>query len=228
MSHLGLGIKLTPQGQIPGAPPFEVGYSYGGDGTYLCPDDPFHNTRGEQGFYHDTQLGRAGGGKPGFFERMRQRRIAKKLGLGRSVPTDFDLAPTYGWVPFNDGFVAAKEGFQPGTWIPPNGWNPAGAYGPQMVPRDRSWTSNPEPSTRAMPGFRDAATDAAVNADPTLVALLTSLQAQQDRNQKLFWLSLLSTSAIVLSSVVTMIRNANLIKQERRLLDEEEAILGAG
>jgi hypothetical protein len=213
-----LGIKLTPQGQIPGAPPFEVGYSYGGDGTYLCPDDPFQNTRGEPGFYHDTQLGSAR--KLSWLERRIQKKVAKKLGLGRSIPTDFDLAPTYGWIPFNDGFVAAKEGFKPGTWIPPNGYDPAGAYGPQMVARDRSWTYNPPPSTTAMPGFGDAAP-----IDPTLATVLASMDAQQSRNQKLFWLTLLSTSAIVLSSIVTTIRNAHLFKQERRLLDEEEAIL---
>jgi|SRR5882672_2153571 len=223
MSHLGLGIKLTPQGQIPGAPPFEVGYSYGGDGTYLCPEDPYHNTRGEQGFYHDTQLGDAR--KPSWLERRTAKKVAKKLaklGLGRSIPTDFDLAPTYGWVPFNDGFVASKEGFHPSTWIPPNGYDPAGAYGPQMVPRDRSWLVNPP--ANPVPGRPLG--DAGIT-DPTVMQLLANLDAQQARNNKLFWLTILSTSAIVLSSIVTTIRNAKLIKQERRLLDEEESILSA-
>jgi hypothetical protein len=221
MSHLGLGIKLTPQGQIPGAPPFEVGYSYGGDGTYLCPDDPFHNTRGEVGFYHDTQLGSARK-KPSWLERRVAKKVAKKLGLGRSIPTDFDLASTYGWVPFSDGFVAAKEGFQPGTWIPPNGYDPAGGYGPRMVPRDRSWLEN----SPANPVPGRPLGDAGVT-DPTVMQILANLAAQQARNNKLFWLSILSTSAIVISSIVTTIRNAKLIKQERRLLDEEEAILSA-
>jgi hypothetical protein len=129
---MSLGVVLTPFGQIPGAPPWEVGYSYGGNGTYLCPDDPQYNQRGEPGLYYDTRLG--GAKRSNWLTRRIDRKVRKKLaGLGHSIPTDFDLAPTYGYVPVTDGFVAAKEGFQPGTWIPPNGWNPAGAYGPQMV-----------------------------------------------------------------------------------------------
>lgn len=101
-----LGLILTPFGKIPGAYPSSIAYSYGGNGTYLKPDDPQYNTRGEEGLYYDTQL-------------------------GRSIPTDAELAKTYGYTPVTSAWVTAKEGFFPAPWDPPNGWTGAGAYGPQ-------------------------------------------------------------------------------------------------
>jgi hypothetical protein len=212
-----LGLVLTPYGQIPGAPPWEIGYSYGGDGTFLCPDDPYQNQRGEAGFYHDSQLGGppfkpksliAAGIAPQphlpQLSKLAQRRVRRALnGLGRAIPTDFDLAPTYGYVPMMDGWVAAKEGFQPGGWIPPNAYNPAGAYGAGLVPR----------------GLGDAVpTDV-----PSQAALVDVIASMQQRNNKLFVVSLISAAAVTISAIVTTIRNAHLIKQERRLLAEEGA-----
>jgi hypothetical protein len=99
-------MVLAPFGKIPGAYPSQINYSYGGGGTFLRPADPGFNTRGEQAFFHDTNLG--------------------------AIPTDAELATTYQYTPVASGWVAAKEGYYPSPWTPPNGWNPAGAYGPQM------------------------------------------------------------------------------------------------
>ena len=101
-----LGFIVAPFGQIPGAYPSPIAYSYGGNGKYLCPADPQFNQRGEHGFYYDTPLG--------------------------AIPTDAELSKNYGYTPVTSGWVTAKEGYFPSPWNPPNGWNPAGAYGPQM------------------------------------------------------------------------------------------------
>lgn len=211
-----LGIILTPYGQIPGAYPSEIAYSYGGDGTYLCPEDPYYNTRGEIGHYYDTQLGGLGAGameyvtkpvllpppptkRPGIFERMRTNRaIAKALqggGLGRSVPSDFEIAPYYTWVPQIDGWVTAKEGFNPGTWIPPNGWNPAGAYGPPMTPPTYTY---PGP----LGGLRDT-------VQPTPADLIATLN---DHNQKIFTLSIITTIAVATSAILSAWRTSKQLK----------------
>lgn len=241
-----LGIILSPYGQIPGAYPNEIAYSYGGDGTFLCPDDPYYNTRGEPGFYHDTQLGtiteiltptltllntrdpapqpkrqpiRSGGGPtlkgPGFFARLRAKRVRKALhglGLG-SIPTDFDLAPTYGWVPMIDGWVAAKEGFQPGRWVPPNGWQPAGIYSPQLVPRvlnglgDGAQITVPTPTISASPEAQAAADAAAASINMTL-------QEHQDR---MFKLTIISTTIVGLSALIATIRTWKQLKRDEKL-----------
>lgn len=231
-----LGIILTPYGQIPGAFPSEIGYSYGGNGTFLCPHDPNHNERGEPGMYYDTQLGapaveypvgpttipqaKRGGDTTqaphmGYFARMRAARIAKKLqglGLGHSNPNDFDLTPYYGYTPVSDGWVEAREGFNPGTWIPPNGYSASGSYGPQMVPR-------------ALAGFGDAVLPASPvqpspNQQPTAADLINTLN---EHNQKIFTLSIISTIAIALSAAINTYRNSKLLKQETRLLRQAAA-----
>lgn len=188
-----LGIILAPYGQIPGAYPSEIGYSYGGDGTFLCPDDPFYNTRGEIGFYHDTQLGRLPTPK-GLLARWREARRVKKVlnGLGRSTPSDFEIAPYYAYTPDMDGWVVAKEGFQPGSWIPPNGWNPAGAFGPPMAPPTYSY---PGP----LGGLGDASTDA-------LIATLN------EHNAKIFTLSIITTIAVATSAILAAYRTSKQLK----------------
>lgn len=167
-----LGIILAPYGQIPGAYPSEIAYSYGGDGTFLCPDDPFFNTRGEEGHYYDTQLG----------------------GLGHSMPTDFELAPAYGYTPMIDGWVVSKEGFNPGSWIPPNGYSPSGAYGPPMAPLSYK---SPGPL-----------------GDPTMPMTIDDVVATiQEQNQKMFTLSLITTIAVAVSALVATYRTAKQIRQ---------------
>lgn len=104
-----LGFIPAPLGtKVAGQYPNEIQYTYGGSGTYLCPPDPQYYHRGEAGFYHDTSLG----------------------GLG-AIPTDAELARNYGYTPVTSGWIHAKEGYVPSPWIPPGGWSPAGAFGPQ-------------------------------------------------------------------------------------------------
>jgi len=105
-----LGFILAPLGQeVAGQYPNEIGYSYGGNGQFLCPFDPQFNQNGEQGLYFDTQLG--------------------------DIPTDAELSTAYGYTPEVSGWIAAQEGYFTGPWVPPGGWNPAGAYGPPVAPR---------------------------------------------------------------------------------------------
>jgi hypothetical protein len=104
-----LGFILAPLGQkVEGQYPNEINYAYGGTGEFLDPHDPQFNTRGEQGFYYDTPLG------------------------GPAIPTDAELARNYGYTPVQAGWINAKEGFFPGPWRVPGGWNPAGQFGPPM------------------------------------------------------------------------------------------------
>ena len=106
-----LGFVVAPLGQkVDGQFPYGIQYTYGGDGSYLCPYDPQWNQNGEAGFYHDTRLG----------------------GLHGGIPTDAELGPVYGYTPTVGGWVNAKEGFFPAPWRVPGGWNSAGPYGPQM------------------------------------------------------------------------------------------------
>jgi hypothetical protein len=104
-----LSMVLAPLGRkVDGQFPSEIAYSYGGTGELLCPDDPQYNMSGEPGLYYDTELG------------------------GPAIPTDAELATNYGYTPVQAGWINAKEGFMPGPWRVPSGWNPAGAYGPPM------------------------------------------------------------------------------------------------
>lgn len=217
-----LGIVLTPYGQIPGAPPWEVGYSYGGNGTFLCPDDPYYNQRGEVGFFHDTQLGglRAPR-KLGFFERMRAKRMLKGLG---SIPTNFDLEPIYGYVPMIDPIVAAKEGYTSYTWIPPNGYQP-GAQIPLHTPgygvgmkglgflRDVVSSGPtivvPTPVTTPTDDAQQAAAAATAAIDQTL-------QEHQDR---MFKLTIISTVVVGLSAMLATLRTWKQLKRDEMLFE---------
>lgn len=74
---MGLGIVLTPYGKMPnGAPPYAIDYAYkgatswygsnsAGDAPGVANTDPHQDpqflTRGEQGYYYDTALGRPTG-----------------------------------------------------------------------------------------------------------------------------------------------------------------------
>jgi hypothetical protein len=161
-----LGIILSPYGKIPGSFPSGIQYSYGGAES-LCPEDLLYNTRGEVGFYGDTQL-------------------------GRSLVTDFDVAPVYGWTPMHDGGVASTDGYYPGGWIPPNGWNPADPYGAHFVPKGLG-----------DPGAIDTNTASVV-------------ATMEDQNKKMFTLQFIATLAVATSAVVALMRNTHLFRKERR------------
>lgn len=124
---MALGVILTPYGANGPGWYAETGSAYGGKGTYLPQPgkypivDRFHNTRGEVGWYYDTQLGRAGG--LGWIARLKS-----KLGLG-AIPTDAELVnvnPCY--TPVASGWINTEQGYITPPWR--FGWDPAGAYGP--------------------------------------------------------------------------------------------------
>jgi hypothetical protein len=111
MQHLG--VVLSPFGANGGRWGMEIAQARGGRPgakNYLGPARPypttdrFFNTRGEVGYYYDTQLGQ--------------------------IPTDAELVNTYQcYTPVASGWIDAKEGYITGPWR--FGWDPAGAYGPQ-------------------------------------------------------------------------------------------------
>ena len=110
-----LGIILAPYGQIPGAYPSEIARTTHG-GQMLCPLDPQYNTRGETGFYYDTQLGGARSHVP----------IGRTLA---DIPNDFEISRTRGILTPNAGWIATQAGPYNQPWVPPNGWTPTGATG---------------------------------------------------------------------------------------------------
>ena len=120
-----LGFIPVPLGQeVDGQPPSEIAMAYGGSGTYLCPPDPQFNTRGEIGYYYDTQLG------------------------GPAIPTDAELASVYGHTPVAAGWISSPNGdgtttYWPAPWRVPGGWNPAGGYGPQPSLSGASASASP-------------------------------------------------------------------------------------
>jgi len=145
-----LNFVVAPYGQIPGAYPSPIAFSYGGDNrTQLCPQDPQHYATGEKGMYYDTPLG--------------------------AIPTDAELSHVYGYTPVTSGWVNAKEGYFPAPWNPPDGWNAAGAYGPQM----------------SLNGLGDV----------TAEALIAATNAH---NQRMFRLAILSTAAVSISAMFTL------------------------
>lgn len=191
-----LGIILAPYGQIPGAYPSAINYSYGGGGSYLCPDDPQFNTRGEPGLYYDTQLGGSSlRSKLAVWRAKRQ--IKKQLGL-RGIPTDAELATVYGYTPVASGWVAAKEGYFPSPWLPPNGWNPAAQFGPMR-------------SLNGLRGVGDPPTVPTVGVNPADDVIAT----MNAHNQRIFALTLISTCAAGLAALLTTYRTMRLLKKER-------------
>lgn len=150
---------LTPHGHMPGNFPSEITRTYGGNGTYLCPQDPYQYQRGEAGFYHDTQLGQ------------------------QTVPTDAELSKTYGYTPYNYGWVNGKaqdgrEAYWPGSWIPPNGW---------------------QPGPRAPMAFGDAAQD-----------VVSELNMH---NRRMFQLQMIATIAVAASALLAIFKTSREISR---------------
>jgi len=179
---------LAPAGHVPGVFPYGIGYAYGpgGAGTYLCPEDPMNNERGEAAFYTDTALGAA---KPGFLERMKRRLQGKRNGLG-SIPTDTELASRYGYTPVNSGWIASNQGYYTGPWIPPNGYRPAGAFGPP--------TSLNDAAPAAMP----------VATANDVIAVLNA------HNDRMFTLTLITTVVGGLAATLAIVRTVRAIRNE--------------
>lgn len=203
-----LSMVLAPFGQIPGGYPSEIGYSYGGGGTYLCPPDPQFNTRGEPGLYFDTQLGAVV--KPGWAIRRRLKSFRKKLGLG-AIPTDAELATAYQYTPVASAWVAGKEGYFPSPWVPPHGWNPAGAYGPQMSLNGLGAGTVP---TTPLPISNVPNTNAAPDPAIAVAAVIA------EQNRRIFKLTLISTVIVGTAAAVSAWRTFRQLQRDEIIMNK--------
>jgi hypothetical protein len=183
-----LGVILTPYGaNSPHGWYAEITGARGGNGTYLSQPggfprvDHFHHTRGEPGFYYDTQLGswqepktKIGAKFKGWWMRMFGAPATAAPGVlpqgGGMTPSDAELAiNTQCYTPVASGWTNTQTGFVPGTWR--FGWNAAGSYGP--------------PSS-----LGDAGAD-----------LISVTNAHNDR---MFKLAIVSTAAVSISAMFTL------------------------
>lgn len=175
--------------------PWNVTASGGARQDYLAPWDPQWNTRGEVGFYYDTQLGRLG--NPGFLAKIGSfgQRVKAKLGLG-SMPTEFEIARgcQMPYTPAMSSWIATKEGYVTQPW--PRGDN----YAPSVA----------QPGWPAMLGEADPMTQPATPA--TVEDVVSLMNAHNDR---VFALSLISTTAVAVSAFLTVFHTIKRILQEK-------------
>lgn len=213
---MSLGIILSPYGKVPGAYPSAINYSYGGNGQFLCPPDPQYDTRGEQGFYYDTALGNADATPvEKFKEKWLQfwlkvfpppaappaptpepvvlTTVNKPRIFTQSAPTDFDMSSMLQYTPVTRPWVASKEASWTGPWLPPNGWNPAGQFGPQPhMNADYPQAQSP---------LGEATED--------VLAALTA------HNQRVFALTFVSTAAVAIAAVLGAYRTVKLLRSAK-------------
>lgn len=203
MQHLG--VILTPYGaNSPSGWYAEIAQARGGRGQYLSSSgayprlDRFFHSRGEPGFYYDTQLGswvepktKAGAAIKAWWIRTFGPKTSAPAGVrlprgDGMTPTDAELAiNTQCYTPVHSGWINTQgQGFVPGTWR--FNWNPAGDYGPPT----------------SLSGLREAsATD-----------VLNSMQFHNDR---MFKLAILSTAAVSISAMFTLWTRYKRLKNDR-------------
>lgn len=217
-----LGIVLTPFGKNPnGFPPYAIDYTYKGardwygsiaaneayfnkPGIYDPRLDPRFTERGEAGYYYDTQLG--SWQRPNWLTKLKA-----KLGLG-AIPTDFELSTRYGYLPMQSGWTRTQQGYYTGRWLPPTG-NPAWAGYPTPM-----WPLESKP-LGAVTEY-GVLTTGTVNkpprrfgfGEPNVVDVMAEMAAHNDR---LFALTLVSTTAVAVSALLGVFRTLKLIKEEK-------------
>jgi len=228
---MSLGIILSPYGKVPGAYPSAINYSYGGNGQFLCPPDPQYDTRGEQGFYYDTPLGGAEEATTPV-EKFKAKWLAFWLKVfpppaapvvapapepvtlttvntprifNQSAPTDFDMSSMLQYTPVTRPWVAAKEADWTGPWLPPNGWNPAGQYGPQPH-MNAGYAQVPSPI--AAPNQPLSGYGLGETTDEVLAALTA-------HNQRVFALTFVSTAAVAIAAVLGAYRTVKLLRNAK-------------
>lgn len=194
----GLGLVLAPEGDISPAPYSEVGAVMQNWRTRCGPNDPQFNTRGEAGYYYDTQLG----------------------GVG---PSDLQLSRIYGYTPVVNSWVPFKRmTWTIAPWVPPTG--DAGWGYPTIGPALRGLAGATNvgwgwSKMRRALGLRDAGdvdvamqeaeATADVALDPAQQAVL-ELKRHQDR---VFMLSTISTAAIAMTTAIGLIK---FLRDEKR------------
>jgi hypothetical protein len=141
--------------------PWEINRTLASKGPYLKPFDPQYITRGERGWYYDTQLG----------------------GLGE-IPTDAEYGQDLCYTPVKSGWIYSGEGYIPPPYVPPDEWRPvAPQFGPPTAPLDNG--------------------GALGEAAGHLGDVADELAAHQKR---MFYLSIVSTSAVVAVAIATVIK----------------------
>lgn len=208
-----LGLVLVPYGYKKGEPPWEVVEAGADPDRRGC--DPQHYTKGEEGYYYDSSLGEDQA------SALYAAKAPAKKNLGRGQPTDAELSIYDGYRPVISGMYPSQNGqLIPLPWVPPNGWNAGGAFGPRPWPhptyQDPRWAAyhNAQAAKR---GLRDSTTDptagdssvppvdtttsstpppGAIADQAAILAAQNALNEQQHR-RRMFVLGVISTSASV-------------------------------
>lgn len=110
------------------------------------------------------------------------------------IPNDFEIAKVRGTLTPNAGWVDTYAGAYNQPWVPPNGWSPTT---PAQVKINYG-----SPTQQ----LGDATTDA-------VTAVVNELN---EHHRRMFFLSAFSTAAVVVTSLISAIRTARLLKQESR------------
>lgn len=133
-------------------------------------------------------------GEAGYYYDTQLGSPRRLNGLGQ-VPNDFELARRYGYLPVNSGWVVGDKGYQAGGWLPPDGGypgQPAATRFP-LVPR----------------GLGDLPSPVVTTSGATAEDVLAVMAAHNDR---VFALTLVSTTAVAVSAIIGIFRTLKLIK----------------
>ncbi len=189
---MALGVVLAPYGRNPDgtSPPYTVNYAGVNRHKRLGPADPQFNTRATPGMYYDTPLG-APARRPGWIKRLKINHQRRLMGL-KDIPTDAELAHTYGYTPVQSGWIPSTNGeYVTGPWVPPNGQNYSG-YPPPIAFAGLGQDTTSQP--------------------PTIEDVLATMNAHNDR---VFALTLVSTAAVAVSAMITIFRTLRLIREAK-------------
>lgn len=115
-----------------------------------------------------------------------------RLPLGRTladIPTDFEIARVRGLVTPNHGWVATQQGPYNEHWVPPNGWTATQPTGVRIN------------APTNVPGLGTSGDDA--------------VEELNRHHRNMFALGVISTAAVLVSSLIAAIRTARLMRTEK-------------
>jgi hypothetical protein len=113
------------------------------------------------------------------------------------MPNDFDLVRRYGYLPVKTGWVVTEQGYQSGGWHPRFGHYPGQ---PQAL-----W-----PPVTPLSGLGQALPPVSQTPSPASAEDLIAMMAAH--NDRVFALTLVSTSAVAISAIIGLFRTLRLIK----------------
>lgn len=217
---------FAPYGKIPGAWPTGITQSYGGNGTFLKPYDAQYNQRGEVGYYHDTPLGENLTWRQKMQIKRFYKNAAKAAKARRSsspflgaIPTDFELAATQNYTPVASGWIATQEGYLTEPWLPPNGYLPAGWQSPVQPNDGGGQAVNPmslrfyDPNVNGNSPDWNTPFNGLKGLRDGTPATVEDVVAEMNRhNDRVFAMTLISTTAVAVSSIIAIFRTLRLIK----------------